>query len=448
MPGAMRLRLPCVFLVLGAVTSACGKIPDAGGDDDDTPDAGPTTGQVVLHLHHDDGAPVAGAPAVFTHADGTLVGTADSAADGTITYEITAGDVVHVGWNEGMEKRLYSIYALAPGDEIDINNREPSPPVQDVGQITVAFPGSFPGATRYGIHFGCFSNEVSGTTPYTTNLSSDCLNASNQVTVVITARDANGTVLAAAAAPNRAFTPGTTVGFPSWSTPASVGFDLTNTSPQAQYHSVELQTFRDGMRYEQAEPTLVGTHAEARFATGYAETVQYFVNAQFVNEAIQPDGRIILTAKRPAAGLPGSINADFAQSLPRLHQAAYVIATGALEWTMSGSESQLARHEQADLLFGMVVWNAAGSSETNRWTIMAPGGTNPPLMANLHSNSGFGPGLTPIILGVVLIELDVDVIQGYGAAKNDFGTGLFDGGALDKLPMLSGSASMSGAGFN
>src|SRR5690242_7783406 len=80
---------------------ACGKIPDATDGGVDEPDAKPQIGKARLVVTHDDGLPVAAATVVHAQSDGSFIEALQTGGDGKVEVDITAGDILHVGFVEG-----------------------------------------------------------------------------------------------------------------------------------------------------------------------------------------------------------------------------------------------------------------------------------------------------------------------------------------------------------
>jgi hypothetical protein len=423
---------------------ACGHIPTSADTNGDAgSDAPPAVGQVILHVASAAGDPVDGAKAVFTRPDGTFVSEIDADASGTITMEIIAGDVAHVGYEESGIKRLFTVAGLEPGDEIDLGRGKNNPSNPIMPQLTVTFAGAVAGAARYGINYGCTREDnLTSPTQTTIQLRGDCL-AGGQYTALASAFDTADRLIAGAVLTDVNFPKSTAFG--PWQAPAQATLAISNVPTQANQVRWNLQTFRKGIRFEDVGGVADSPlgDVDVNFIANYADAVQLTVQEQF-GIATNVDGVVIVVQKDAPQNLGDRIDANFSTAMPRFFKASYDAVATKIDWQIEKFDDQQdTTLAQSDATLVQVFWGQA--SAANLWTIMEPGGQVGPLSYQLHGLSSFHPVDADPVLAVVVIGLSIDVLSGYGQFKNDLGSAALEGG-LDELPKFRGSAAFTGFG--
>jgi hypothetical protein len=448
------MRVSLSLIGAAALTlAACGEIPAVVIDAAPEPDAPLLPGDVTLRVYDDStGLPRAGATAVFTHADGTLVGTATSGADGVITFEVDHGDIVHVGWRTGnqdpgmgpvaYEQDLVTVVRLVPGDDIEVNQPKP-PPQMALGPVTFFPPGGTvpPGATRFSLRLGCLRRDFPPGMPLVVDVTKACVDGQNQLTALVVALDDGDKLLGYSLRKDVVYTPGLTVMMPAWQT------DLTTAQltvrPPAGSDNMQLglaHTLRDQI-YDDAAvglSTVMVTEAQASFtyAPGYASGyVVLGLGSMAASGEVGP-GQFVLIERGPAADLAAPLTVALANRLPRVARAAYT--GGAFRWTLSGPTDSLASAEALRL---NASWSGPfGGAE---WIVLAPPGTPSPLAFKLYDLVEYLPPATAKVSGS-LAFIDVDGLDdGYASFKSDIGTGFADLGQVLFIPGLARYAKLA-----
>lgn len=116
-------------------------------------------GRVVVSVY-DDGRPLADRWVVFQDADGRVVSSVRSGADGKASAELPAGSMVTVVYGTSVQ-HLITILAVEPGDDVVVGeNEDEGGSGSTVAPAKIMLPGSYPAAARYGVSLGVGSTEV------------------------------------------------------------------------------------------------------------------------------------------------------------------------------------------------------------------------------------------------------------------------------------------------
>ncbi len=452
----MRHSLCSIGLVMLLAGGACGDVPVVEAvviDAAPVPDGPLLPGEVTLRVHDEGtGLPRPGATAVFTRPDGTLVGTALSGPDGIVRFEIDHGDNAHVGWRVGNEnpetgpvaytQELVTILGLVPGDTVDVNRPAPPAPMV-VGQVTVGAPSGTPPATatHQALRLGCLQRDFPVGGSLAVELNRSCLDANNQLTVLIVALDDNQRSVAYSLRKDVVFTPNQNIIMPAWQ--SELAHAQVTIRPPAGTASLQLglaHTLRDQI-YEDVSLGLeiaMVTEAQATFdhVPGYANG---FVLLGFGSQPATVEasaGLFILIQRGPVADLEAGLRAALDTRLPRVTSAIY--AGGAFRWTTAGGADALASAEAVRMTASWM-----GPFGSARWIVLAPPAARSPLAFKLYDLIEYlPPPVGPVTGSVALVDVD-ELENGYSSFKNDIGTGSLDNGyqlltpALLPFPRLS-----------
>ncbi len=456
----MRRIAPCSFAIaVVALAPACSPVEAPALLDAQVTDAGPTIdatvppGEVTLHVHEPfSGVPRAGATAVFTRPDGSLRGTATSGEDGVITFVVEVGDTAHVGWRTGNEdpatgpvsyqQYLVTIVALEPGDDIDVYFPLTEAPTSILaGNVIVTPPtGTLPAAaTSFRLYLGCFGfNDFPQLAPLTLPVDKLCLDAQSELTLLATAVDANGALVAQAVVADLTFQADLLVTMPEWQL-AAAPVTLTFVPPaDSNSLTAQLAVRRDGRIFEQtsasAAPTDAGLEHELPlpFSPGYADSYELTIRG---TQPANPDNGqtyFLFVRRGPATDLVPGWTIDNAETLPRVAQAGY--SFGALRWKLTGTPAQQMNLAKADCIAMQATWSGPGYSAT--WDIIAPPTTASPLAFVLYDLIGYQPPPATVVGGYLDIYDVTSEAGGYRGFKNDVGTFPFNVFAIDGVPDL------------
>ena len=440
---------------------ACGKIPDATDGGADQPDAKPQIGKASLVVTHDDGLPVAAATVVHAQSDGSFIEALETRSDGRVEVDITAGDILHVGFVESdasggaSSGRVYTVFGIEVGDEVLINNRR-AQNEQQLGQVLVNVQALPVGATSVDLEAGCTSGHIEPSTSLQAILAvqQECLLSSGKFAIVALARDANGTTVGSVVRTDVDPPPPngqTTVDLPAWTvTPTNapqVTFTVANVPDGVSAVRAELSAYREKLDYESFEFSggASGASLQTRIAPGYADTLHYNAGAGFPAEDNPngTDGIVFVVGKSEYSDGAATLAVDLSKSMPRIYAATYDSVGQQLAWSVSAADqAQTDRLAAADVLAVTIEW--MDGSIPHQWQIIAPGTVGSPLELELHDLAVLGPPSAAGTLPASVQALDVDLIDGYTDLKSTFGTRFFD--ALEDEGPFSGVASFSGEG--
>jgi hypothetical protein len=136
---------------------------DAASADAFAADAAPAFSLRVLEL----GVAQPGIQVVLGHADGTLVGTFVTDAEGRVTPSVSQGDMITALWSRAGEPYAQSFVGLLPAEklEVDVGTFVPPGPGAPLGEVSVGV-GAFPAGTAAVVVDGGCGEVVSAAPPF------------------------------------------------------------------------------------------------------------------------------------------------------------------------------------------------------------------------------------------------------------------------------------------
>ena len=189
--------------------AASGAVVGCGGGSSGTPspDSGTDSGTdaaasglvSLTVLNH--ATPIAGATAIFSDADGHILSTSMTGADGKASATVPAGSSVTVEVTAGaigmVFHQLQTVFDVQPGDDIQMGTPgiATGPSVAE-GNVQVSFPGTVPNSAYYDAYTGTNSLGDNNATPLTLAVNSSNVDSNGKLDVLALAEDASSNLLA------------------------------------------------------------------------------------------------------------------------------------------------------------------------------------------------------------------------------------------------------------
>lgn len=330
----------------------------------------PTTEATVALF--DDGAPMAGRAVVFQGADGRVLATARSGADGKATGPMPSGGMITVAYGTSL-RQLVTIAGVEPNDVTLVGedeNDEEAPGVTSA-IASVHLPGAQRGAARYGIDLGVGATGlVDAGAPLRLPVMRRYLDPDGRFEVLGLAYDADGGAIAYSERRVTAADAGDTeVTLAPWRSDwREQRIELTHPEGYATVKA-DLALHRGEARFDhRLSAPVTGPVTSLAFAVapGLGTTATYRVEAM---AGAPSSGRLVLV--RRAAAMPTTVRLDLAEG-PRV--AAPELATSVdrarpvLGWKTEGDAAS------AHALVLQLSWP---ETKEHVWTVLAPPGTRP-----------------------------------------------------------------------
>lgn len=379
----------------------------------------------------DDGAPMAGRIVVFQAADGHVLATTRSGADGKATGPMPSHGMITVAYGSSLQ-RLVTVTGVEPGDEVLVGEDEnDEASAGDTSAIAkVALPGAYPTAARYGVELGVGENSVlDAGAPLRLPVMRRYLDHERRFQVLGLAYDADGGTLAYAHGETTAAEAGDTeVKLQAWKTDwrsqrvrilhplgfGNVKVDFAVHVGEARFdHRESAPLHHPDTNLSLDVPRPLGANAT------------YRIEAQGEGNARD---RLILV--RRDEKMPELVLLDLAEG-PRVSMATTVEGTEpgrpVLKWKRDGDASS------ADALVLQLAWP---ETKEHVWTVLAPPTVESFAFPALPDElAGWRPGAGPKRPAVALVE--VSELAGYADVKKKWIQ------MLGELPEENGSLRMS-----
>jgi len=330
------------------------------------PDASVAVTTVTVDVRDGFGGPKPNVPVVFHDANGAVLASTTTGADGKATSDGPSTPAMATALLAGSGAEFANLVtwtALEAGDVLTVRDRTPA---VSYGSYLVSFPGAgIPGVAAGPLDYtlyasGCGVGQVSGTGPHELPLSGRCVRPSNSV--LAQARASNGATVGYAY--KKGNVPPPDGGASSLTTNAFRAADTTTVvtanAPDAGALEVRLLQISEGAPFE----TSIGGDVQDGIAT--FKTASGFAEGLQASAAVTNGGATLAVAKRQAS--PGTITLDVAQALPALATATVNVANPrrpVVSWTatapLTGADGGLVR----------VVF-AGPREQLSQWTFVVP----------------------------------------------------------------------------
>lgn len=428
------LRLICVFALATSIIG-CGD-DDGGGNADATssndsaaaadamasidaaPDAA-VAGTATITVQAGAANPIGGVDVVWFDSAGAVLDHEATNITGKASHEILPGSAVTLAIMAGPTRFTVTYLDIKPGDDL----------VWDFGgggggavsDLEIDLPGTFAGATRYEINWGCGSaNTNNPNTTITGNaIQASCLGSDNNIDGVAVAYQGD-TPVAYDHVTGVAVSSGgtTTMTFDAWQT-ATDPLDVTLTNLPADVMGAGLDTnIRiDGLDFPGPSGGGAVSNGSVTINTGYyqgfpSDPVQYtaFLGRGTVQN---PEGISIVLAQR--TGKPAAVTHDLSNLLPTVTNVAAATASDQLElsWTASGSLAS------ADGILLLTSWTDSATNYTS-YVMAPPGSSSPLLVPKLPEDlASFRPTGTAVFQTPTFIVTEADFVNGYDEYRPD-----------------------------
>lgn len=385
----------------------------------------PVTSVTVTVLGND--GPRSGVLVVFHDANGAVLETKTTAADGKATSTGATPAMASALLSHSGQRDIVTWTELEAGDELAVNDFDF---FTDRGGYEVSLPALFDGAAYYDARVGdCASGTPrwTGTEAKSVPLRTGCVRAQNGV--LVDAFDENDNVIAHAFAKNVALPGATPLAVPvgNFVAPTDIVVAETNIPAEASNYA-EVTQIVGGVGYETFGGASDGFPKTFQTATGFADAVQAVVYTSEAGGAARVLGRRVAP---PVA--PGTFSFDFATALPLITGGMTDVTDPRrplMTWTSTSSLSA------ADGGFVQFMQYLGGDTQLT-WTFVIPSGVTSMKAPSLPADAdAWLPGAEtegPGSLNIVYTESDQ--IPNYATFRRQQGT-LFRSSAYVYIPTL------------
>lgn len=358
--------------------------PAADAAPDATPDAAPP-GAVTITILDPADQGVAGIDLVFSNADGSLISHQLTDAAGQATETVPGDAMISLALMDGGSRVLYTIGHVQPGDAIVFSDFGAPGAMQPTvhGTAAVTLPGEFTDAEGYRVTEGCNTEDVAVPTADTDlEVSSACVDGSDQFDVVaqalVAGQFSTETALAHSYLLDQTL-PGAndSLTLPAWSEQfTEVTVSTMNLPGGALGIFGESVFFLDGAEFDIADDTVAlgGGDFIGLVPEGITPTATQPTAVVLFGSGTTLTGFGVVTTN--VAGLPTTVEVDFAASLPRGATSGTFDTTTdparpVVNWNATGSDSV------TDLTQVQLFWTEG--NESHNWNLVTRPAENGPV---------------------------------------------------------------------